>query len=508
MGISKSYLKDKFQKKQSFQVGGQPKSFPLKPEQVFNRKKDLELPVFNAALVPGGSPEVQKYQKMLNEKYGTFLVEEGAWGPKTQAAYQKYIINKEQPSAFTPTKYRPTLEEFKSVYERMPSYDYGYESLTDVDPTKTGAQVGPLTKERTQQIQALPNEEQLKQTYLGKTFGGLPMFEGKPRVYEGYSPSRTWTNYVERGPYINSPSHKVYSEEYITPLSNTNPLYAYILAPKKGTQSEAIMQNSYGLEDLIQYDKDNRVTGVKDPNALKSIITNLINQPYIQNAPVFKKDVENLKKFTEKDWGDVQKIKQLQETGLFNYYLATPNYNAPVAGSPWQGGKDIFSELLSNPEIAKYAEEKKINLTKKGRPLSFTNQLGDAILAARISSINKIPFGTAASNASSPIIQDPNEFTLAGYLPITSDMFRPELVQKYKNKDDVTFYPNWDDPVKRKEYLKKAGVPEDMMDKVLIHTSPFPIQEYKPLKNKEGQIYKKGGQVKSKLKTSYKNKRG
>lgn len=37
---------------------------------------------------------VRKYQRMLNEKYGADLVPDGAWGPKTQAAYEKFILNK------------------------------------------------------------------------------------------------------------------------------------------------------------------------------------------------------------------------------------------------------------------------------------------------------------------------------------------------------------------------------------------------------------------------------
>ena len=38
--------------------------------------------------------KVQNYQKMLNEKYGANLDADGAWGPKTQAAYEKFVLNK------------------------------------------------------------------------------------------------------------------------------------------------------------------------------------------------------------------------------------------------------------------------------------------------------------------------------------------------------------------------------------------------------------------------------
>ena len=35
--------------------------------------------------------KVKNYQKMLNSKYNAGLEADGAWGPKTQAAYEKYI---------------------------------------------------------------------------------------------------------------------------------------------------------------------------------------------------------------------------------------------------------------------------------------------------------------------------------------------------------------------------------------------------------------------------------
>jgi hypothetical protein len=42
-----------------------------------------------------GTNAVANYQKMLNEKYGAGLEADGAWGPKTQAAYEKYIAKKQ-----------------------------------------------------------------------------------------------------------------------------------------------------------------------------------------------------------------------------------------------------------------------------------------------------------------------------------------------------------------------------------------------------------------------------
>jgi hypothetical protein len=39
---------------------------------------------------------VRSYQRMLNQKYGAGLAEDGAWGPKTQAAYEKFITSKKE----------------------------------------------------------------------------------------------------------------------------------------------------------------------------------------------------------------------------------------------------------------------------------------------------------------------------------------------------------------------------------------------------------------------------
>ena len=46
----------------------------------------------------GGTAKVREYQKMLNEKFGTNLAVDGAWGKNTQAAYEKYIASQENQS--------------------------------------------------------------------------------------------------------------------------------------------------------------------------------------------------------------------------------------------------------------------------------------------------------------------------------------------------------------------------------------------------------------------------
>lgn len=72
---------------------------------------------------------VRSYQRMLNQKYGAGLSEDGAWGPKTQAAYDKFIMSKpkakpatQEPSPMTknPERDLPNFERIDQVNIRAP----------------------------------------------------------------------------------------------------------------------------------------------------------------------------------------------------------------------------------------------------------------------------------------------------------------------------------------------------------------------------------------------------
>lgn len=52
----------------------------------------------SSGLVKGGSEKVRAYQEMLRSK-GFDIKADGAWGPKTQAAYESYIKSKTSPAA-------------------------------------------------------------------------------------------------------------------------------------------------------------------------------------------------------------------------------------------------------------------------------------------------------------------------------------------------------------------------------------------------------------------------
>jgi hypothetical protein len=519
MGISKSYLKDKFQKKQYLQTGDQVSKFPLKPEEMYYNNRNLGRnpytnQEFNAQLAPKGTRAVQNYQKMLNDKYGLYLQEEGIWGPKTQEAYNKYVVNKETPT-YNPASYtvnknlrydkatytfddkgkmynvssrkkpgsedyekvtvetartKPTIEEFKNIVERG-KFNSGYESLGDVDPSSPKVQQGPLTKERTQEIQELPSVQDLKTQYLGKTFGGLPYFPTAGGLYEGYSPTRVWT------------SDKAYYDPD-NPQNSERPRYSYFLYPKNEDIAKQWKDTpSVGDQDYIWNRDLSGGKTIKDPEALKSIFN------YVKEKNQLPKEYanKNPEDLAVDDW-----MSFLNNMGMLSY-----NYNVPFSYRSGEGRYKATAELAQNPEIVEYAKKNNIDLTNLIENAGKWPSVGEAIVSLRNARAAGIPVGQGPySGVRTPVIQDPDQFNLVGYLPINE----PGM-EKIPQKD-------WYDKKKRNEYFRRAGVPESMWDRTFVHTSYFPIEEYKPKKDAQGNIYKKGGQVKSKLKTSYKNKRG
>jgi hypothetical protein len=156
----------------------------------------------------------------LNSSYLKELVE------RKRQNKPKYQVGT-QTGTYTPPDFKPTLKEFKDFYESVPSINFGYESVYDVNPKMAGVQQGPSELERSKQIQALPSNEQAKQQYIGKTFGTLPVIQGQ-RLYQGYTPNRTW---VGNGPYYQYD----YSNDNIKNQEKklqSNPSYLYLLAPK------------------------------------------------------------------------------------------------------------------------------------------------------------------------------------------------------------------------------------------------------------------------------------
>jgi len=54
---------------------------------------------------------VRTYQRMLNQKYGAGLSEDGKWGPKTQAAYEKFMGGKKSESWYTEKDWDNTTKQ-------------------------------------------------------------------------------------------------------------------------------------------------------------------------------------------------------------------------------------------------------------------------------------------------------------------------------------------------------------------------------------------------------------
>jgi hypothetical protein len=455
---------------------------PAKYEQV---NLDAERYAFNSKLK--GDPEVQKYQKWINDNYNAYLDEDGIWGKDTQIAVDKFVGNQEKPvtstidpetfkntqggfqfridekgrvQAKTENKYEdgfqdwqnmeklnPTLSEFKNLLSRIPKYNEYYEDTHDADPKQRGVQAGPVTAERSEEIkdtkQYKPLDEKYKEN-LGKTFGGLPVVEG-PGIYEGYSPNRIWTS---------APSEKsrpwLGDSEAYNP--ETNPRYLYFIAPKHNTQWGQDEKVAEQLKDLH----------CASGNCGDEYYTTPKNKQTSAAAPNFSPAAFEFKKRSEEVQKKAEKV------------IPSPT------GETWRLGQQMLVEMRNNPEIVAYAKEHNIDLDNLGKD-QFSPVLAEALVASRDARFNKKGLVIPHSREYTPVIQNPEEFTLAGYLPVTMDMFSPTM----KSGSEQNTLLNWDEKT-RQEYLQRAGVPPEMWDKVYMHTSPFSIRDYVPGKKMGG----------------------
>lgn len=102
---------------------------------------------------------VRTYQRMLNQKYGAGLSEDGAWGPKTQAAYEKFIMAKKaapaskEPNPMTknPERDLPNFErmsaiEIKAKPRQKPSTLLPQRPIPQIQPTMSSFMNSPAAK--------------------------------------------------------------------------------------------------------------------------------------------------------------------------------------------------------------------------------------------------------------------------------------------------------------------------------------------------------------------------
>jgi hypothetical protein len=61
--------------------------------------------------------KVKDYQMMLNKKYGAGLATDGAWGPKTQAAYEKYMLKPASTVAKSSGEMRPSRADLPGNFK-------------------------------------------------------------------------------------------------------------------------------------------------------------------------------------------------------------------------------------------------------------------------------------------------------------------------------------------------------------------------------------------------------
>lgn len=431
---------------------------------------------FNSPLGNKGTLKVQQYQKWLNENFNTYLDEDGIWGKNTENAYKKYVLEKQKPTIpninskllnnydsklsfryddkgklqvksgdkyeedyqdwTNVEKLSPTLNEFKNLVDKIPSYNQYYEDIYDADPNLRGKQAGPVIENRALEIENTkkykPISDKYKE-YIGKTFGTLPIVEGSG-IYEGYSPNRIWTT----PPGTNSKPWLGDNETY---NPEKNPRYLYFITPKEGTKS-ADKKFIEKLEDL-------------------NCASGNCGDEYLN---------KNKNSYFETGSSDrFKKALKVKET------IPGPT------GETWKLGQQAYIEMLNNPDIINYAKEKNIDLTNLSSKEAYSPLLAEALVASRDARFNNKDVVIPDSRYYSTVIQNPDVFNLEGYLPITLDMFSPNTDTQSEQK----LLLNWD-KASREDYLQKAGIPKDKWDDVYIHTSSFPIEKYTPGKKYGG----------------------
>ena len=120
-------------------------------------------------LAKGGSESIAKFQEMLNNQTGSTLVPDGAWGPKTQAAYEQYMAMKSGK-----TKPAAPAQSFKfnaaNVYaddmanpDMSMSIDSGKEEPM---PSRPYGMVGPPTQEQWEETHPLVQQQEHKANSL------------------------------------------------------------------------------------------------------------------------------------------------------------------------------------------------------------------------------------------------------------------------------------------------------------------------------------------------------
>jgi len=405
--------------------------------------------------------------------------------------------------AFRPKapNYTPTYNDLVSMYESIPSYNSGYESLQDVDDRRAGVQrIGPLTKERTEQLAVMPSEQQLRNTYIGQTFGRLPVIEGN-KIYEGYSPNRIWTG---KDPWI------PYKYEGDT---TDKPSYMYMVVPKQDGNSWNWDRptDTRGVNDFFFTDDKGLIDGTENPlwhmpkdlNVAEALFTKIGKENI---SKILNKEVSDFSDLTGRDWYQLSNNTGLSSSRWFGQQ--TPIY--------WNNWQPTRKEMLKDPRILKYSEANNLGLAgdsfisgdysafkpstgyQQGAAPAFSNLLIESILAKKDAELNNRAIGHATGEGYG-VIQDPNQFNLVGYLPVNDTLTNPYLEPMFKN----AMNEDRSGAAYRNMVMDMAGVPidEELRDRVLFHTNAFPIQEYKPAQQKNGgstnwlDTYQSGGKV-------------
>jgi len=286
-----------------------------------------------------------------------------------------------------------------------------------------------------QQIKLPPSKYQteLEQKFVtpqmvGKTFGNLPLNKGKT-IDDGYSPNRIWTTNL-RG-----------DDSGINYATKGD--YAYIL---KGNP-----------ENLSSYeDKDKIETASQENNRF-------LSQLHIPEKGLTAYNIDNgIRKLPNLTWNKAEQMRvEAMNNKDIREWAKLHNYD------------------LSNQERNGFENKDKNSTDADDR---FAPKIPEAMYAKRLSNqglVTTRPDYDYGYNETY-IVQDPSQYTLAGYFPIDKDLLS---FQDYTSREDML--KNRDNMLKLMS--EKTGISPEQFNsgEYLIHYNRSPITEYTPGKNTE-----------------------
>ena len=436
-----------------------------------------------------GTQKVADYQKMLNEKYGANLTEDGAWGNKTEEAYKKYILQTDVNTPITRTQsnnkgnYNINQNTGDTLFVDKPKANtmIRYEKKTPsiLDNVKVNIKAKDLPKELGTPEKNRPVPLGKKVDYLGlkpKTVNDLKQMKSDTEVYKE---TRKIETPITK-PLANSTTdvRKPTVDEYKTKFRKP------IIKEQKPTEIttwdkvKLAIQNPQSTWDNIvnQFDKGNEKSNIKSTGLG---IEEKAKQ--IDNASINK-----LKKGVE--------VKRPS----FNYNYESPNktpyrtknsYHSPFSIDLSDDKPERF-DLVDADTFDKAKKHKEIKNTK-GIVINTFNKFGDEI-DNQADVINLKPDGSIdigkrgsfKDGSFSRLNKIPIDFSDVDYIYDKDD--KNYKIYSKKNKNEIPIYTsqkrkNLDEATDYGKYLGGKHILVSGSKKILVNGS---VKDFKDIADK------------------------